>query len=330
METLELAGIPVKPGEVEKGYLGFVTLADFNKVGVPVVIANGVETGPTLLLVGSVHGSEVVGVGAIQEVIRQIDPKTLRGRLIAVTIANPFAFQVGSYVTSYDSLNLSSPIFLPPRPNGQLTERIAALIAPAVQASTHLIDVHANPDPSMPFVLLNLNLCQDEATYQETVKIAEAWGTTVINNPRDAPSSLRDTGVVNGIASITPELTGNRYLREDSVRVGVIGITNVMKAIGMIDGEIQPQPEPKLDGPFVAHGRVATQSGGLLWVRVKPGKFLRQGEVIAEMRDAWGDTVEEITMPTDGYCWSFTGNPLGGGHAVPEGTLIAYVFRKAD
>jgi hypothetical protein len=81
-----------------------------------------------------------------------------------------------------------------------------------------------------------------------------------------------------------------------------------------------------MEGDFVAAGRLMTNTGGLMWVRQPPGKFLRQGEVAVEIMNVWGDIVEEVRMPLDGYCWSFTGG-IAETHAVTEGTELAYIFR---
>src|SRR5262245_36009380 len=101
MPNFELADLRVEPGSVGKGILGSVGLADGNRIGVPVVILNGAEDGPTLLVAAAVHGQEVNGTGALLRVVRETDPRRMRGRLIAIPVANPFAFQVGSYFTPF-------------------------------------------------------------------------------------------------------------------------------------------------------------------------------------------------------------------------------------
>jgi hypothetical protein len=45
------------------------------------------------------------------------------------------------------------------------------------------------------------------------------------------------------------------------------------------------------------------------------------------MVNVWGDTVEEIRMPIDGYCWAFTCG-IGCTNVVPAGSGVAYLFRE--
>src|SRR5262245_23966252 len=168
MPAFELAEMNIPQGTRQNGYLGHVTLGDGTEVRVPVIVANGVEDGPTLLILASVHGTEVVSVGATIEAMRLIDPKALRGRVIAVTAANPFALQEAAYDTPYDHINLGTPLFKPPKPNGLLTERVAAIVMKAAETATNMIDMHANPDPSINFVLYNPLLCKEDRTREET------------------------------------------------------------------------------------------------------------------------------------------------------------------
>jgi predicted deacylase len=331
MPTFELAEMLVAPGERGKGHIGHVTLADGTRVGVPVVILNGVEDGPTLVVTASVHGTEIVGTGSLIEVVRHTDPKNLRGRLVAITAANPFAFQVGSYFTPFitptDGLNLAGAPFWPANPSGRLTERVAAIIASALQDATHFIDLHSNPEMAMPFTIVNSGLCRDEATREQMGLMAEAFGITIIDDNDPKSAILTSRAVAQGLPAMCPELTADMLLREDNVQVGAIGLSNVMKALGMVEGPLELQPKPRLEGDFVYHGRLTANTGGLMWVRRQTGTFIPEGEVVVEIMSVWGDIVEEIRMPVDGYCWSFTGG-VGSTHAVAEGTSLAYVFRE--
>ena len=113
------------------------------------------EDGAVLTVTTSVHGTEVVGVGAMVSILNDLDPVELRGTLVAVTAANPFAFQEGTYDTPYDHINLSGLAFREAGPGAGLTARLGGMIAPVVERSACVIDLHANPDPSIVFSLIN-------------------------------------------------------------------------------------------------------------------------------------------------------------------------------
>jgi predicted deacylase len=296
-------------------------------VGVPYVVLNGVEPGPTLVVTAGVHGTEVVGVGALIEVIRGTDPRILRGCLVAITVANPLAFQVGVYATPYDGLNLATPIFRPPRPAGSITERLAASIAPVIERASHYVDVHANADPAMPLVMIQPSAYREANQRDEMLAMARAWGTTVVDMGDHSPVHPVAAAAELGIPAIMAELTGNMFLREDNVRVGRIGLRNVMRRLGMITGDLEPQPTAPLPGDLLYHGVLAANGAGLLWIRRPAGVFIPRGETVAEVIDVWGRTVEEVRMPIDGYCWALKGR-TGSTHTVAQGTPIGYLFRR--
>ncbi len=325
----ELAGLRASPGEVVKGHLGHLELADGTRVGVPVVIVNGVEDGPTLAVTGSVHGSEVNGTGALLRTVRGLDPARMRGRLVAIPSANPFAFQVGSYYTPFimqhDGLNLGAVEMWPGNPRGRLTEQIGACIGEALKAATHSIDVHSNPDPSITFTIAFRSLAPNDGVRCEVDRMAEASGFTVIEESGAGATGVSGSSLANAVPSIMIELTGDLFLREDNTRAGQIAITNVMKAIGILEGDLEQHAVSALQGDFVAAGRLTTSRGGLMWVRAAPGKLLKEGDVVVEIMDVWGDIVEHITMPLDGYIWAFTGG-VATSHAVAQGAGVAYLF----
>jgi len=62
-----------------------------------------------------------------------------------------------------------------------------------------------------------------------------------------------------------------------------------------------------------------------MYVRREPGELIRKGETAVEIVDVYGDVIQDVQMPINGYCWSFTGG-VHGSHAVSEGDRLAYVF----
>ena len=328
---LTIGDLSVEPGHRRDGSLGSVELADGTRVHVPLVAVNGAEDGPTLTVIAGVHGNELSGIGAIHGVLAAVDARRLRGRLLAVPGANPLALQVGAYRTPIDGANLSGPWYLQDTDSSTLgiTQRLARCLDPVLEAADYVIDVHANPLPSVPFVLTDLEVCTDDRVRDGIRMIAKAYGTTVINWPRSKATSLRDICSVAGKPSLTPELAGNVVMWEDITSVGTRGILNVMKAIGQLEGEVEPQSVPTIDGDLQFYGWLIAQRGGLMRSVVQPGDLVEKGSTALEIVDVYGHVKQRVTMPVTGYCWSFTGG-VGGSHAVSEGDKLGYVFARTD
>jgi uncharacterized protein len=326
-EPFAINDLRVNPGTRLDATLAGVELADGTLVRMPLVVVNGAHSGPTLAVIAGVHGNEISGIGAIHGVLAAIDPERLHGQLLAVPGANPLALQVGAYRTPIDGVNLSGPWYLQPGGSESLglTQRLARSLDPVLRAADYVIDMHANPLPSIPFVLTDLEVCRDERVRDGIRLMASAFGTTVINWPRNHATSLRDICAVAGKPALTPELAGNTVLAQESVSVGTRGILNVMRALGQVEGPIEPQAVETIPGPLRFFGWLVAQRGGLMRVHGEPGVQLAKGEVAVEIVDFYGHTKEEVRMPVRGYCWAFTGG-VGGSHAVGEGDRLAYVF----
>jgi len=325
--VLTVGNLEVSPGAVGKGSLGSIAMAAC-RVDIPVVAINGTEPGPTVVILAGVHGTELSGIGALLRALREIDPGRMKGRIIAVTAANPLAIQVGAYTTPIDGENLSSSFLDNSDPQGSTTKRMGAIISPVVGMADYLVDMHANPTPSIPFVLMNSQAARDERTLEGTRLIARAFGTTVIDYPQP-PRSMRDRCSAAGVPGITPELPGNIYLLDEINEIGAIGISNILKTLNMIPGQPQGQKVAGIEGDLRFHGFLRTDAGGLVYYTKPPGTKIQKGEEVAQILDFYGDVRQSVRMPITGYCWSFLGG-VGGSHAVTEGDQIAYMFRDLN
>ncbi len=324
---LSLGDAKAKPGEVAKGSLGSVELADGSRAHVPVIVVNGAEEGPVLTVIAAIHGTEISGIGAIHLLVKSLDPKKLKGALVAVPGGNPLAFRIGVYTTPIDGKNLSGPMYLPPvaKETANITQRMAICINEALEKADYTIDVHANPLPSIGFVLTDLEMCPDERVKGDVIRMAKAFGVTTINWPRKQATSIRDICSQHGKPSITHELPGNIYMWDEVNEMGARGIRNVMRELGMLSGEFEKQPGPIVKGDLTFFGWLRAQRGGFMCVRKEPGKLIRKGETAIEIVNVYGDVIQEVKMPINGYCWSFTGG-VHGSHAVSEGDQLAYIF----
>jgi len=329
--VLAIGDVVAKPGEIAKGSLGSVELADGSKSKVPLIVINGVHEGPVLALVAAIHGTEISGILAIHQVVQSLDPRKLHGSLLAIPGGNPLAIRVGAYTTPLDGKNLSGPWYLPPvqKEIATITQRLALYINEALEKANYIIDIHANPLPSIHFVLTSLEMCKTDEIKQDVKKMAKAFGLTIINWPRKEATSIRDICCKNNRPSITVELAGNIYMWDEVAMVGARGIRNVMRVLGMLEGPMEKQEVDIIEGDFTFFGWLIAQRGGFMLVRKKPGQFIKQGDVVIEIVDVYGDVIEQVRMPVNGYCWSFTGG-VGGTHAVSEGDRLAYVFTHVE
>ncbi|MDO5692988.1 MAG: succinylglutamate desuccinylase/aspartoacylase family protein [Pseudomonadota bacterium] len=109
--------------------------------------------GPSLVVLGAVHGNEVCGAHAI---VRAIDDLThgrlrlLRGRLTLVPVANPMAFAQN---TREGERNLNRRFVPQPKPR-DYEDRITRQLAPLLAQHEVLLDLHSFHTPGEPFAMV--------------------------------------------------------------------------------------------------------------------------------------------------------------------------------
>ena len=135
--------------------------------------------GPSLVVLGAVHGNEVCGAHAI---VRAIDDLThgrlrlLRGRLTLVPVANPLAF---AQATREGQRNLNRR-FLPQPDPQDYEDRITRQLAPVLAAHDALLDLHSFHTPGRPFAMVgprnNSGAREPFARAAEEMALARALG----------------------------------------------------------------------------------------------------------------------------------------------------------
>lgn len=336
-EVIEVGDVKAKRGELRRGVIKGVELVNTVSIDIPVMVMNGLEEGPTLLLMSTQHGIEIQGIEVIRRVMREkVDPRGLRGAVIGIPVGNPLAFMHHQYLSWIDNLDVGG--VRADNPNGNTTERLAhALWRDAWSRSDLIVNIHCNTRPdSLIYQWINIG---NPETRDKLIRMAEAFGVTTIYSDEpvreDSPPTLGNLAARMGIPVILEELIDGRWISEPSTSVGVRGVLNIMKAFDMIDGEVEPQKGiPIVPGVNRFYGMIRASRGGLIRFFKRPGEFIRKGEALAEVYDLYGDVLEVIEMPIDGYTWAYPcGQSLGTSgslQAVQSGAPVAYAFTHEE
>ena len=124
---LEIGTICAEAGEKKTGWLEI----EGGGQKLPLTLICGAKEGPTMMISAGIHGAEYIGVQALSELSRELDPRELKGNVICIRVANPSAFR--DYVRFFvpeDGKNLNR--VFPGKKDGTLSERIASLRASTV------------------------------------------------------------------------------------------------------------------------------------------------------------------------------------------------------
>ena len=93
--------------------------------------------------------------------------------------------------------------------------------------------------------------------------------------------------------------------------LGVRGMTNVMKHIGMLSGEVASPERPQITLRGSHLDEVWAQQGGIWIAHVKAGERVQQGQRLGYIYSVRTfETVELVTAPYNGYILGLTDIPV--------------------
>lgn len=315
-------------GTLATGYIESAYRRDGSRVQIPLIVVHGASPGPVLWVGSTVHGDEIPGCEVIRRVARErLDPRTLRGTVIAAPVQHPVAYETSTRLTLHDGVNINR--VFPGNRGGTLTERIAYdLFHQGVAAADVVLDIHSNAIGAVTFNIVRVG--GSGSAWDAQWDLAEAFGITVAVGrlgQTGLSGMLQDAALDAGKPALTIELSGGYVWEEPSVRAGVTGVLNVMRHLKMVDGAIEPQTEvPVIGGRLTNRHYVNCDRGGLVRPLLPLGAAVKRDEPVAVLYDVFGNDVETIRSPIDGWVITY---PVTGNRTAASGDSIAFVFGAA-
>lgn len=301
--------VPFRTGEVVRQRVCVGELSDGSPVAVPVVTIAGTQDGPTLYIQGGLHGDEATGIEIAQRAITATDPKAIKGRVVAIPIANVPAYLTRTRGFLHEErwlIDINRNF--PGRSTGLLTERIASvLFEQFVKEVDFTIDLHAALDGCDICSFVYIDPDDDEhGTLALREKYGFAFGSPYVYRKKrgaklgtsDLSHSIGAQADLVGKPCICAESGESRRVSDDVVPIGTRGIHNVMVAMGMLADDPIPFDEQRV---FHSFDVVHAERGGVLRTIVDLGDEVSEGQLIAEILDVFGQTVEQVLAPRDGF-----------------------------
>jgi predicted deacylase len=302
-EKYDFAGLRVAPGERARTRIHVAELADGSSLELPVMVIRGARPGPIFYIGAGLHGDEVAGVQIVGRLITHLNVKSLRGTLLLVPVQNPLAFQaqhrffVGQMLRSPMDQSPADPwTSFPGDPNGNLAALIAhALFEQLMRHAQYMIDIHTPTTGGRyaPFAFLPPPRCGKSVLDAEA--LASTFGADYIlaadkgvyvddKTPHTVLAEL-------GIPAFGVEIGEGGRLDEADIKIGLHGLMNVLKQVGMIPGK----PEAFGRRIIIRTMEITRATrGGILHLHVGLNEEVRQGQKVASVISPFGDVLEEI------------------------------------
>ncbi len=312
MSIISIDGVDIAPGEHRQVMITIPRLCDWGDLRLPVHIVRGKQEGPVLAVTGAVHGDEINGTEIIRRLLKKPFLKKLTGTLIAVPIVNVFGFlNQDRYLVDRRDLNRS----FPGSKKGSVAARIAHIIMTEIIAkSTHLIDLHTGSlhRENLPQIRVNTNS-------QPLKEMALAFRAPVILHSEGTESTLRVAAERAGCQAILYEAGEALRFDEVAIRVGLRGITGLMKHIGMLPS-LKLKPSTVVSSMTQSSYWIRANHGGTMRVFKRLGKGVQPGEVLAVISNPSGIEEFDVVANQSGIIIGRNNLPL-----VHEGAALFHI-----
>lgn len=297
------------------------------QANIPITAIVGAQSGPTLLVLSGIHGSEYSPIVASQRLATTLEPEIISGKIIFVHIANMPAYLGRTVYTSpADGKNLNR--LFPGNPSGTLSARIAFLLTDQLYPlADAVLDMHSgdgnedlNPiwvgyyaQAGNPDVIARSKALAMAFGFEHI--IAFQWELTDRADAIWAGSAA----VALGIPSIDVEAGGKNVVDADAVASITAGVRRTLAHLGMTTEVFAPLQQQKMihDRSWIS----APQSGS--WIALKQaGDRVKQDELLGYLTDFHGRKVFEARAPKDGLLLLIVTAP-----PIQKGETVAIVAR---
>jgi predicted deacylase len=318
----------VAAGRKEQMYLTF-SAEEVTKVEIPLHIIKGVDSGPVLLILAAVHGDEYEGVQTVIELGRMLSPEDIRGTLLMVPIANPFAYNAADRFTPEDGCNLAREF--PGKRDGTLTQRLAwHLGSSLIEKADFLLDMHSGGTYYDVPELIGFYDNDREETGRRSKAAAEAFGMEVLwGHAEISPGRTVSHANAHGIPWLYTEASGGRRIKRNEQLRFRGGALRLMDHLGMLlrpgqwITDTKPLVQYRLTGNGNFDSSIITERDGFFIPSVTLLQKVKAGDSIGTIYNCMGEIQQAVQTLCDGIIVGLAGTPV-----VKPGSVI-YTITQA-
>jgi len=301
MEPMVIAGVSIALGEYKQINAQVAKLPTRTPIEIPVIVSRSEKPGPTLLLMGGMHGNEINGVEIVRRIISNKYNRPQIGTVICIPLLNIYGFINFSREIADGGKDINRSF--PGNRNGSLASQIAYHltneILPYIDCG---IDFHTGGARINNFPQIRAMLGSES-----NVTLANAFATKYVINSGYREKSLRSTADKIGKSILIFEGGESLRLRKNAIDEGVNGALRVMKHLGMRD----EAPEPKYEViQLKSTTWLRAKVSGLYHSYFRPGDTVSKGDVVGLITDPFGEFEQRVKAHITGHVIAINNSPV--------------------
>ncbi len=283
----------VLPGQSTLIKLRVGRLPSGTRITIDAHVFRGVEEGPTVLILGGVHGDEINGIEIVRRCLEEETfDNVIKGTIIAIPIVNIFGFiNFSREVPDGKDVNRS----FPGSTSGSLAARVARTLTKKVLPLVDfVIDLHTGGASRYNYPQIRYGK-PDRTAFE----LGKQFGAPFLIQKPFISKSLRKVAYEIGIPVIVYEAGESLRFDGFAIETGIKGIKRILSAAEMIT------PYHSMSSNSIIHITKtswirASHSGLFLWTKSSGQKVLK-GEPIGHIKDPQGLRSVTVLSNKDGY-----------------------------
>ena len=291
----------VAPGETRRFVVNIARLPSHAEIDLSIIVKRATEPGPSVLLMGGLHGDEINGVEIVRRLMQDDNLVLSKGSLIFIPILNVFGFiNFSRYVPDGKDVNRS----FPGNKNGSLAARVANyLMKEIIPQIDYGIDFHTGAADRTNYP--QIRCMMDDKDNRE---LATAFQAPFTVHSKYRTKSLRQTAARLGKRILVYE--GGESLRFDeyAIKEGIEGTKRFLKSLDLLENA----PSAENDSIIIRSSSwVRAKISGVFTSYVKSGEPVSKNQVVGMISDPLGDNQSiKIKAPVTGFVIGLNYNPV--------------------
>ena len=301
MDDFIINGVHVAPGKNQMIDFNIARLPSGTEIDLPVYVYRSKKPGPTLVLMGGLHGDEVNGIEIIRRLIFGDYLESLEcGNVIAIPILNIYGFlNFSRQVPDGKDINRS----FPGSSTGSLASRVAHFITNKIlPLADYCIDFHTGGASRYNYPQIRY-ANKDKATEV----LAKAFQAPLSMLSPLIDKSLRKTARKKKVPVLVYEGGEAMRIEEFSIQEAIEGTQRVMHHLGMKkESSKQTYNQVFCDKSYWVRAR----SSGVFILNANSGQFIEKGDLLGVISDPFGHFRVKVKSPYNGFIIGHNNMPV--------------------
>ncbi|KAI9031913.1 hypothetical protein CLU79DRAFT_730653 [Phycomyces nitens] len=277
-------------------------------IRLPVIICRGSEEGPVVGITAAVHGNELNGVPCIHRVVAEIDVQKLHGTVVAVPCVNVTGYLKFSREFA-DGRDLNR--LFPGKEDGFASQVYCyQLMNKIISQFNYLIDLH-----TASFGRVNSYYVRADMNDPASATMANLQKPQILLHNSGQDGTLRSAASARGIKAVTVEIGNPQLFQNQYIEWSFMGVMRILDNLEMFAlSNTRAQPIVVCSPPstiLCSKGFwIYTTTGGVLEVYPAVNTIIRKGNLIARIKNIFGNVVDEYFAPCGGIVIGRSSNPV--------------------